>query len=360
MSTINPQSSPESIISFPIFEEIDLPLIKYEYHDDTPDSNSPYNTRIETLYKNTVFENEIEDAIVDGTAPLGAQPEYEPPEYKTESDCPTEPDYTPLQTNQYVIEVVSKHGKKKYVCSQIHIQENIIAELYRDVTKEHQQEVYLDVLQRILRHNLRNDLNVILGHAKRILDELDSNHSLHQSVEAIKSNAENLSQIAEETKTIRTIINDDRQLSSVDLNKIAQDVTATYQNNHSDADITITHETGENIHATHRVRSLVDSLISNAIEHNTGDICVDVNIRKSKETDEVILSVADNGNGISDTHREIITGDREITALSHGSGIGLWVVRWVADRTGARINFDRNTHGGTTVTVIFKTPPENQ
>jgi signal transduction histidine kinase len=350
-TTTNPDG--ELIEDECIFEKAELPVVKYNHQTE---SSNP-----DIIYTNDTYENNIQGAVVDGCTPVfytdgGAQP-------NSDGTCDTDVDTVAvdevknslLDTHQIVIDVFSDEGTRKYVCTEITVDETTSVELYRDITKEHHQEVYLDVLQRILRHNLRNDLNVILGHAQTLLNEVNDGTQMQKSLDAINSNAKNLATIVEETKTIRRIINDDEKIDHINLNDITKDVVTEYITDSPDVEITYIEEDDVEIRGTHRVRSLIDSLLSNAIEHNSGKQVVDVRIT-TDDTDRVILSVSDNGTGIEQTHKDIIKGEEEITSLNHGSGIGLWVVRWVADRNGAEINFERNDSGGTVVEVTFQTP----
>jgi signal transduction histidine kinase len=53
----------------------------------------------------------------------------------------------------------------------------------------------------------------------------------------------------------------------------------------------------------------------------------------------VTVTVEDDGPGIPAEEVEVL--DREVeTALQHGSGLGLWIVKWVIERSDASIAFD--------------------
>lgn len=47
--------------------------------------------------------------------------------------------------------------------------------------------------------------------------------------------------------------------------------------------------------------------------------------------DRVEIAAADDGPGIPDDQWTLVAGEREITQLSHGSGLGPWLVRWVVE-----------------------------
>ncbi|RDZ95829.1 hypothetical protein DEQ92_21680 [Haloferax sp. Atlit-6N] len=66
--------------------------------------------------------------------------------------------------------------------------------------------------------------------------------------------------------------------------------------------------------------------------------------------DVVELSVTDHGTGIPEHERTVVAGDVDITQLTHGSGLGLWVAKTVADTHGGSLSFTE-TDDATTVTL---------
>jgi signal transduction histidine kinase len=59
--------------------------------------------------------------------------------------------------------------------------------------------------------------------------------------------------------------------------------------------------------------------------------------------------VSDNGPGIPQREQEIVTGDRTITQLDHGSGLGLWVAKWIVEDYGGELSFEADEAGTTVV-----------
>ena len=62
----------------------------------------------------------------------------------------------------------------------------------------------------------------------------------------------------------------------------------------------------------------------------------------------MVIAVSDDGPGISGHELSVLERGEE-TPLSHGSGIGLWLVRWATTTLGGDLAFD--TSDGTTATV---------
>jgi signal transduction histidine kinase len=100
---------------------------------------------------------------------------------------------------------------------------------------------------------------------------------------------------------------------------------------------------------------VIRELVSNAVEHggSTPDPCVTVRAVETAEThqaEEWRIEVTDTGPGINEHEMRVFEQTKE-TKLHHGSGLGLWLVRWGVDRLGGEVWFD--VDGGTTVTLAL-------
>jgi hypothetical protein len=264
------------------------------------------------------------------------------------------------ENGEFVVECIDGDGRRKYVCHQIEISDGVVVDVYEDVTGESTKQRFVDVLQRLFRHNLRNDLNVVMGHSEKLIEESEESgeESMKKSAREIRDKATQLMKLGKETQTIRDVINDKKPLTKRNLNSSVKAVVETAKSNHPDVKFDVTFESDGVIAGTHHVEELVEALVSNAIEHNTGDVKVVIEVQDDEETGGVELRVRDNGPGIPSSEQEIVMGNATITSLRHGSGLGLWVVRWVADRHGAKVRFDEcggiGSGVGTSVSVVFQ------
>ncbi|RLM49228.1 ATP-binding protein [Halorubrum sp. Atlit-28R] len=217
--------------------------------------------------------------------------------------------------------------------------------VFRDVTDQRTREQRLSVLNRVLRHNVRNKLDVILAHADHVEDDT------HRTV--IQNSASELASVSRKAREAEAVMTDSVSApSTVNIAAVAHEVAATARDDYPDSSISVT--APERLQLTSYrtvVRRLMTELVENAIVHSDDPARVDIEVETT--TDEIPqLRIADNGSGIPDRERELLTESNE-TQLEHGLGVGLWFVNWAVSQLGAELEFQSTGTTGTTVIVRF-------
>jgi len=222
--------------------------------------------------------------------------------------------------------------------------------IYTDITAQKERERRLEVLNRVLRHNLRNDLNVVLGYAEMLVDELDDD--LGSRAEALREKAAELAALSDRARSLdRTMRSGSPRDTTVELDGLVADAVAEYEAEFPldvETDLASVRVVGDN-----RLRVAVEELLENVVEHAGPDASVRVEAESADQ--EVRLTVADDGPGIPENERAVITGSVDITQFRHGTGLGLWVVKWVCESCGGRLRFEESGLGGACV-VLSLTP----
>jgi len=104
------------------------------------------------------------------------------------------------------------------------------------------------------------------------------------------------------------------------------------------------------VEATTDLGRAIEELVANAVGHSDRD-APRVTVEATAEGEEAVISVADDGPGIPEMERKILTGEREIEPLYHGSGIGLWLVSLIVRQSDGRLSFHENEPRGSVVTI---------
>ncbi|ELZ28912.1 HTR-like protein [Halosimplex carlsbadense 2-9-1] len=221
--------------------------------------------------------------------------------------------------------------------------------VFQDVTRERRREQRLDVLNRVLRHNLRNKMTAVAGNAELIADRSDDER-LSDIADIIDSSARELIDIGEKARTFEQCRRDGPRYRSVDLETVLTGAVADYRDGAARIDVTAD---GDAAPATdpELLRIVVANLVENAVEHVED---ATVSVTATVDGGELRVAVADDGPGIPDGELAPLDAGAE-TQLEHATGIGLWVVQWSIDSLGGTVSFD--TDDGTVVTVRLPDGP---
>ena len=234
----------------------------------------------------------------------------------------------------------------------------------QDITERKARRQQLMVLNRVLRHNLRNGLNVVIGNAERVLTTLDAvedaveDPSLLASIEetradlgAIVSAAEELVDTSERARQFDDLYQHIRDVRPVGIRPLLEAVAADYREAHPAATLRVEGPDPFVLANRYAVRVALEELVDNAVQHSAN--APEVTLRVAEGTDGTIrISVADRGEGIPEMEREVIEAGEE-RPLKHGSGLGLWIVKWLVTPLGGTIEIADNEPKGTVVSMVF-------
>ena len=226
----------------------------------------------------------------------------------------------------------------------------------REITDQKEYEQRLEVANRLLRHNLRNEANLIIGHATDLEEELAGPAA--DRVHAIRKTAERMVDRSSKVRRIETTIGADVPSTTVDVPAVVGGVVDRFADAYPAADVSITAPSTAAVTVVDAdlLDTAVANLIENAIEH--GDDLPSVTV--SVETgDPVSITVADDGPGIPAMERDVIDEGRE-TSLQHGSGVGLWLVHWIVTASGGEVHFEESSSGSVVRIDLPAAHPENR
>lgn len=216
-----------------------------------------------------------------------------------------------------------------------------------DTTERKQRERHLTVLDRVLRHNLRNDMNVILGYVEQLEPALEDDAATDVAV--IQEQISSILSIADTEREIVRLITETPHVRSIDLPTLLEDRVTAARQAWPEALVTIEAPDSATAIAIGELDEALSELLQNAIEHC--DRAPAITVTVEAETDSVTVRVADNGPGIPAAERNILTGQGDIDSLYHGSGIGLWFVYWVIQLSDGRLRFEENDPRGSVVVL---------
>ena len=227
--------------------------------------------------------------------------------------------------------------------------------IYTDISDQKERERRLQVLNRVLRHNLRNDLNVVLGYAEMIAERVDDD-TINEWAETLIETASDVASLSDRARSLaRTMREGSLREGTVAVRDVVDEVVETYRTEHDDVSVESDLDDAT-IVGDARIELALTELFENSVEYGGDE--VRIRVTADRDGERVELSVADDGPGIPEHERGIVDEPSEITQLEHGSGLGLWIVRWVCDSCGGRLYFEESDLGGTRVVLSLTAADE--
>jgi len=210
----------------------------------------------------------------------------------------------------------------------------------------------LRVFDRILRHNFHNDMNVIKGYAERIRSAGDGQIAGYAGV--VVDRCDRLLHTVDKEHEITKRLSNPRPTDEIELAPLIESVVSAVDSDGGEVTLDIHQSADVMVEATPDIRLAIDELVTNAVEHSDRErptVTVDVAVHDGT----AVISVADDGPGIPEMERDILTTDRDIEPLYHGSGVGLWLVTLVVQQSNGGLAFHENEPRGSVVTIRLAT-----
>ncbi|WP_440989775.1 histidine kinase N-terminal 7TM domain-containing protein [Haloarchaeobius baliensis] len=208
--------------------------------------------------------------------------------------------------------------------------------VFRDVTEHRAAQQRLEVLNRVLRHNLRTEVNVISGYATMVETELPDD-SAGMAAE-ISTAADTLDELGRKAREVERIMSRDDGSGRHRLESLLVDAADRVEDRHEETTVVVetparaVHLELDAVVFTAVAADLVDALG----HHDDGDT---VTLTATVTGTTLTLVASGEGDGIPAAEYEVVRSGEE-TALKHASGLSLWLVAWGARSLDGDVTFD--------------------
>lgn len=228
-----------------------------------------------------------------------------------------------------------------------------------DVTDIVRREQRLSVLNRVLRHNVRNELTVAFGTLELIDEEIQPEHQ--GLLDRVRDSLDQVLAFSEKARLLEERLDERGETVAVDVHDVLDRVVDQCRTQYPECEITIVDRAREGPDPL-RIEVLDEMLlleslkevIGNAIEHNDSDVpTVEISVDATDSTVEV--RIVDDGPGIPSSERQVLETVRE-SDLEHGSGLGLWFVHWTVSLSDGTLRIEDRAPTGTRVVLRLQRP----
>jgi PAS domain S-box-containing protein len=226
----------------------------------------------------------------------------------------------------------------------------------RDLTATRRREQQLKVLDRVLRHNLRNKLTAIMGHTESIRYRSDE-PEVQDLAQSVIDASEELGEIAETARMFEHVIGDDFLPGETDLVELivksvagAGDAypAATFHVDTPDRAYVALHEGFE---------LALEELLETTLDVCTGsDPVIDITVIDAESSHWVELQVATNSRDIPERIRRTLNEETE-SQLSHTQRLDLWLLKWATESVGGNFELMGREPRGVVVAMWLPRPP---
>ena len=261
--------------------------------------------------------------------------------FRHDTEPPTEPFHSDHTDTVYDVSQTKLENSRERTVGTVY--------LFRDVSQYIRTQQRHQVLNRLFRHNIRTQTNLIIGYA-----DLAENGESEENVGRIRESASEIEKFSTHTREILRIF--EREYASPEPAKLSALIDTTVERTRTQhPSMAVEMEPIPNdVYVDNVLKTVFEQVFSNAAEH-VGNAEPEVAIATETDGGDVVIEFTDNGPGISSYERGVIERGEE-NPLEHGSGLGLWLIKWGTEVIGGDVEITNATRGATIRVVVPQLP----
>jgi signal transduction histidine kinase len=202
----------------------------------------------------------------------------------------------------------------------------------------------IQMYDRLLRHDLGNDLQIIAGFADAVASQVDG--QTEEYVQKIQRAAESSADLIERVGNLVSTLEQQEEPEPRALRPIIEGTVREVEGNFDTLTVDFDPEDFEyRVYSGDLLDSVFTNLISNAAVHNEGDIHMAITVQETGDN-SVVIRFADDGKGVPSEVREEIFEMGVKGPDSSGTGFGLGFVRALTESYGGGVTVGDSEMGG--------------
>ncbi|WP_254824934.1 sensor histidine kinase [Haloglomus halophilum] len=204
----------------------------------------------------------------------------------------------------------------------------------------------LEALNRVIRHDIRNDMAVILGWAETL-----QAHVTEEGEDALERVLHKSQHVIELTDVARDFVDSLSGGEIVEVKPVALDdmlkaELEALRESYPEVNVHVPENLPQvSVQGNEMLSSVFRNLLENAVRHNDEET-PEITVSYDEGAEWIRLRISDNGPGIPDSQKEAIFGKGEKGMESPGTGIGLYLVHTITTQFGGEVWVEDNEPKG--------------
>ncbi len=197
-------------------------------------------------------------------------------------------------------------------------------------------------LHSLLRHDIRNKIQVIQGYLQLMEDEEFSEEGV-KYFENTKKTVKNSIDLIEKIRILRKA--SEEEIEMIDIQHPLKDAVENSEKHtkHMNIEVNIDCRKSCEVKAGPLLNEVFSNLIENSIKYSSGS---KISISVEEEEDKILCTIEDDGKGITDENKDKIFQKGYTTDEDRGTGLGLFLVKKLLEIYGASIEIKDSELGG--------------
>lgn len=223
-----------------------------------------------------------------------------------------------------------------------------IVSVARDITERKKAEEaleehrsHLELINKILRHDLINNLSVIKG-SLGLYQQSRDEENLASATQYITKSVNLIRRMRE----LEGFITTHKELRIIDVKEVIDAISPNYPICRIEVD------GGGSVIADESLDSVLDNILGNAVHHGSADV-IQISIA-GERNGHCEVRIADNGTGITDDIKDKIFDEGFSSGEKGNSGLGLHIVKKAMQSYGGSVYVEDNVPQGTVFVLRFK------
>lgn len=257
----------------------------------------------------------------------------------------------------YELNLEKKNGEKAIVSANSHFvfgedgQPEGVEGTLRDITDRKESEKRESFLHSLLRHDVRNKVQIVQGYLK-LLRDFDLPEEAREYIKKAERGSREEMEIIEKVRTLRQA--EEEEVKRVDISPTIHEGVDKWEPQAEEKDIEIITECPADkcwVKGGSLLDRVFSNIVENSIQHSGG---TRIKISGGPRDGEVVCIIEDDGEGIPEEEKGKIFEKGYTTDEDGGTGLGMFLVKKLLEIYGGRIEIEDSKLGGARFEVYLK------